>query len=51
MMLMMQEANRRSEESTKTLKEAGTFKMQIEELKTKNAQMKYIITKSMQAEY
>ena len=50
-MLMMQEANRRSEESTKTLKEAGTFKMQIEELKKENAQMKYIITKSMQAEY
>ena len=41
MMLVMQKANRRSEESTKALKETETtFKIQIEELSKENAQLK-----------
>ena len=52
MMLMTQEANRRSEESTKALKEVKTtFKIQIKELKRENAQLKDMITKLVQPEY
>ena len=46
MMLMMQEVNQRSEESIKALKEVeAAFKIQIEELRKENAQLKDMITK------
>ena len=45
----MPEANRRSEESIKALKEAETvFKIQIEELRKENVQLKDMITKPLQ---
>ena len=40
-MLMIQEANQRNEESTKALKKAeANFKIQIEEIRKENAQLK-----------
>ena len=52
MMLMLQEANQRNKESTKALKKTeAAFKIQIEELRKENAELKDMITKPMQAEY
>ena len=52
MTMMMQEKNRKSKESMKALKEVEiTFKIQIEELKRENAQLKDMITKPLQEEY
>ena len=52
MMLMMQEVNQRSEESMKAMKEVETIlKVQIEELKKENAQLRSMVTKLVHANH